>query len=525
MTENFVEWILIDSDLTTPLALLPAVDGKLYLERNEPGSGSLRVHSLQSSAAALLDYGQLVLCRYRGEIRGGFFIESINEVTVSSGESSDLFTEISGRGMLALLDDAILWNIGTAATIVTPPATKGALWVAGITLAQARGCLSMLTRDFNGVTDSASEAWTDTESMEFTIGKSYLEIMRTFVEMGVHFSIDINYDPYIAGAITDGTPIGLLLSLTYTSNTGGDPEPITFTLHAYKNIQGSDLSETIHFRRGVNVLDAGSQTEGADLRNALDIKYGYGDDVGYTSLEDATSISTYRRREKYLDATDANTSASALSYAAGKLDRMKDPQYELSIRVTDASLAARVFEDYNINDIVTYDASGTETVTDRISSLQLEWAGDDQNAQVTVGFGNPIYDEQLKQARDIKDLQEMTPRIGNAEGTGGGATYTWVVRLPAVGGIPGPLLSQALTASQIDAYTEAGTSVEFNIELRSTIASAGSDLMTADMVADSDGETDAALAVTSLTADNWLYLDIAAVTGDVEMFVVTLRTA
>jgi len=39
-----IEWTLIDTDLTTVLAVLPAAtNSNLYLELNEPGSGNISV--------------------------------------------------------------------------------------------------------------------------------------------------------------------------------------------------------------------------------------------------------------------------------------------------------------------------------------------------------------------------------------------------------------------------------------------------------------------------------------------------
>jgi len=114
--EDPVEWQLVDTDLTTVVAILPAAtSSSLYLERNEPGSGELKV-PLLSNSAALIQSGQFVRCKYRGSIRGGFFVENINKSLVNSGEGGELWTSISGRGALALLDDAVVWTDGTPET-------------------------------------------------------------------------------------------------------------------------------------------------------------------------------------------------------------------------------------------------------------------------------------------------------------------------------------------------------------------------------------------------------------------------
>jgi hypothetical protein len=98
------------------------------------------------------------------------------------------------------------------------------------------------------------------------------------------------------------------------------------------------------------------------------------------------------------------------------------------------------------------------------------------------------------------------------------------VNTPAVGGILGPRLKEANTAVRIDSHVAAATSATFNIEERSTIGSAGSNLLAADQVADVNGETTTSFADSALAADNWLYLDISAVSDTPGQLVVTLST-
>lgn len=515
-------WYLVDSDFSTVLGILPGGGAKLYLERNESGFGTLRVNTLLCTLASQLDFGQVVLCYFNGAIRGGFIIERINQVTASQEETPALMTEISGRGLLSVLNDAVVWFDGAdESTITVPAASKGSILNTGLTAAQTRGCFPFLDWDFNGSTDSASVSWTDTEEMEFTVGKKYLEVMRTFVDMGVHFDISVTFIPItIPGTTSDFT--GLLLALSYPVTVGSISASTVLTLHAYNSVQGTDLSSTIILRRGVNVIEARSEKDGSDLFNVAAVKYGVGDTVGYTDV-DVSGTSTARRIERMVDATDMSTLASAEVYVDGVLTRESEPKEELSLRVIDPTLGAQVFGDFGMNDIVTYNASGTESTTERISSITLEWGRDTDDAIITLGFGDPIYDLQAKQQRDISDLKEMVPRIGDgATGTGGSVPPTWVIRAPAVGGIPGPRISADCTAVRIDAFTEGGTSIDFNVEIRTTIGSSGTDMMAADLTADSTGASDTSLAETALTAADWLYLDISAVSGDVELLCVVV---
>ena len=85
-------------------------------------------------------------------------------------------------------------------------------------------------------------------------------------------------------------------------------------------------------------------------------------------------------------------------------------------------------------------------------------------------------------------------------------------------------MKEAHTATRIDSFTVGGTSVAFNIEERSTIASVGSNLLATDQVADVNGETttDFAGGDSALAADNWLWVDISNVIEAVSMVTITL---
>ena len=121
-------------------------------------------------------------------------------------------------------------------------------------------------------------------------------------------------------------------------------------------------------------------------------------------------------------------------------------------------------------------------------------------------------------------LEELQAEIDLKAGIGQTATplITWVIATPAVGGVLGPRLHQALTCHRLDAHCKDATSVTFNIEERSTIGAAGTDILAADMVADANGETGASFSNAGLAADCWLYLDISAVSGNPAQLTVSL---
>ena len=241
--EDPIEWTLVGTDLTTVLAVLPvSTNSNLYLELNEPGSGNIKI-PLLSSSAALVESGQFVRAKYRGELRGGFFVENISRSEVNSGEGGELWTGLSGRGPLSLFDRAKVWTDGsTESTREFTATTKAGILIALITEAQARGVLTEVTYDFTDTVDTNSDAWTDSETMQFSIGKSYLDVIREMAEMGIDFKMTV---------VEDGT----------------------FNLSAYNTAYGTDKSDTVYFRRGSNCVEVSKSELGAEIANALLVKH------------------------------------------------------------------------------------------------------------------------------------------------------------------------------------------------------------------------------------------------------------
>jgi hypothetical protein len=109
----------------------------------------------------------------------------------------------------------------------------------------------------------------------------------------------------------------------------------------------------------------------------------------------------------------------------------------------------------------------------------------------------------------------------------GGKTYTWVVSNPTIGGIPGPRLSQLQNAVRLDYFVVGGVrtpTLTFNIEDRPLNINPGTNLTTADSIALQGAVANLAISHPLLPVGDWLWLDIAGVTGSPTYFVVTLTT-
>lgn len=101
---------------TTPATLiagLPHSRERQWLDQlNETGSGSLAVHvndDVLTTNPAILQYGNIVRLSIDGTDRFAFIIEQRNVDPAPTGELGERYRRISGRGVLALLEDAIVY--------------------------------------------------------------------------------------------------------------------------------------------------------------------------------------------------------------------------------------------------------------------------------------------------------------------------------------------------------------------------------------------------------------------------------
>lgn len=100
--------------------------------------------------------------------------------------------------------------------------------------------------------------------------------------------------------------------------------------------------------------------------------------------------------------------------------------------------------------------------------------------------------------------------------------YVWVISTPTVGGVLGPRLKAGKTCVRLDSHVLAATSATFNIEERSTVNSAGTNIVSSDQVASTTGASTTTFSNADLAANTWLYVDISAVSGTPGQLSITL---
>lgn len=371
---------------------------RLLLQLNRAGSGEVTINQ-NDPAAADIAFGKFVRIVYRGEDRGGIFVDNINQESVSDGEEGERDIKVSGRGMLGIMDTMIVYWVNQGeATVYYTSKKIGFILDELLTLAQARGSYPNLIWDFSATHDSDGNAWTVNQDLSFRVGSTLLDAVEQFVELGVDF--------------------------TMSFNPGADQ----YVLSAFKDGLGTDVSTRVVFQPAQSIKKASKLQEASGLRNAqlievADLTAG----PRFVEATNAPSIATYGRREYFYQAGNAATVVQGVELALADLDKLKDPRVQYSLVVSDASFPT-VFEDYNIGDTVGYlNDEGTIDLV-KVISLQLDFSKDEYYAEVTIGLGVAIIDTEISSAQKIKKLGP-----GLTGGSGGGPSDPAVVAGALIG--------------------------------------------------------------------------------------------
>jgi hypothetical protein len=124
-----------------------------------------------------------------------------------------------------------------------------------------------------------------------------------------------------------------------------------------------------------------------------------------------------------------------------------------------------------------------------------------------------------------------TGPTGATGATGSGSDvrlFTWIIAYPVAGIIGGPKVYEAHTIKRVSGATKDGTSVAFNagIANEATPFTVASNVMPSDLTADSDGQDYDMVGASgengSVSADQWIIIDINTVTGTVTQLAISI---
>ena len=333
--------------------------------------------------------GNVVRVRLGSTDVGAFVIEDLHEENLLT---PGRVLAASGRGLLALLERAIVWPSDTATYTSVQKAYLAKTFAYMIrdlrSEAAARG-VTLPSVDFTDSVDSASVSFTDSSTMNFRAGMTLLDVAEQHAELGLDIWV---------------TPAGVL---------------------QYFVSKGTDRSATVILREGKNAVRASRTQTARHLANAI-----LGEGQYILSVQtDATSIASYGRREKL--AQHGNVSHAATLASLTQLDRAawKDPQTMIDLRVDD-SLAP--FVDYTVGDTVKLVlANAGLSSSYRVRAINLEEDGDGVVVGVVL---NRLIDEHLERIAKALRRRLMSPidseQHGNSDPTVGGwaLTNTYLVR-------------------------------------------------------------------------------------------------
>lgn len=166
---------------------------------DDVGSGSFTINRHDAKATSSnLAKGNIVKIKVGGVYRFAYVLEEPEVVVIGSGGKHEETYLCQGRGVLSLLDRAVIYPTGwpspTAANTVAYTGSGGSMLWALLVLAQARGALSEITFDDWATTDSLNDPWPDTEQLTFHVGANYLDVAKQLVALDV---LDLYMDPQL----------------------------------------------------------------------------------------------------------------------------------------------------------------------------------------------------------------------------------------------------------------------------------------------------------------------------------------
>lgn len=385
-----------DDPLGTALGNLDNAYGKsVTVEDNGVGSGSFSIHPDDTGAAWCEQDNYVAVWRdtVSGDPIAGFWIDTVNEVVLSPDEGGGREVKVSGRGPIAILEEALVWHKAKSGTpAVVYPAKGEWRWknvhparplVRLIEEAKERGALADVTLDFSRTTDSDGTPWATDLFDEFAIaiGTNILDVIRVLREAGLYITM---------------TP-GLVL-------------------RAWESY-GSDLSGSIGFTEGVDIRDTSEMTAAARRGKSAILVQGENrndQDIYSVVLDSAYETELGRRKESFFGFQKTATAAILKKVGRRKLDKYKkqyDGPFTLGVIDTTDQVA---LVDYTVGDTVAVPAEYTSAGKERIAAITL---ADIDNGEYdpTIEFGEVTADSSMQGGYPTGD----TEGVGCCEGTGG----------------------------------------------------------------------------------------------------------
>lgn len=321
--------------------------------------------------------------------------------------------QATGRGTIALLDQAIVYPAGgvgsTTTSVSFAGASPGAIMHTLIAAAQARGCFPTLSMSFTSGQDSSGAAWVHGFTNSFNAGTSLLSLLMSMAQGGL---VDVNMTGTTLNMYNPGTTLA------------------------------TDRSSTVYLRRSREIQQAPQQRTRKSLGTVM-LAIG---DNGLNVERTAATLGTLGRYEKYLSQSGV-TDHTTLSYWADQaLAAIDDQQISMSpVYVCDVNRLTPVpWKDYFPGDYVSIDYNGTP-----VKYRTRQWA-----VQCTAGGPtqvNPTLNDVFYDRNVINEGKLQALTAGTVSGIGSPLPVSGPN--PTIPGTPSFIPANILTAAYFSPAT------------------------------------------------------------------------
>jgi len=260
-------------DKNNPNSILCQLDGaknkSFQVLLNNPGSGKFSISRYDEKGGSR-DYvtdQNLILCRLDGIDLFKWIIETRRPSYVDDSEQQMI--EVGGRGVLSLLDRAVVYPEGMPNPVTLErtftDAHGGAILIQLMLEAQQRGCLQGVAIDWTADADTLGNPFEDSTTISFHSGTPLSQVATKLSEgMGL---FDIEMTP-------------------------------TLHLKLYK-AKGADKYDTVKYRPGQAIVKLQNQSDSSNMTNSLLVE---GESGSLIETAHPTSQMDWGRREGYLQA-------------------------------------------------------------------------------------------------------------------------------------------------------------------------------------------------------------------------------
>lgn len=333
------------NDPETLVDILPDTFAREWLdELNGPGAGSFKVSARNPRLANpdLLAYGNIARMVLDEVPRFAFTIEHKNWVDVGEGEDADRVLTVSGRGVLAKLEEAQVYLseglTGEVERAIGVGATNAGLVMLELLVDNfdRGGVAQHITMGFTFERDSNNAIYEVPLYVGERAGTDLLRVALRHAELAV----DVHMTP--------------ALVLQYFNTRGVD-----------RTIQTADVGPVV-FQPGDNVTELDREENGV-IRNVLLIET----PEGWTERSDLASIAEHGRKEAYLSLGNVTDSDQINRAAEAVFDRTAQPAAHITVRVTD-TVGKRPYVDAGVGDWILAPSDLGELTSYRIRSWTIK---------------------------------------------------------------------------------------------------------------------------------------------------------